>query len=387
MPASLFAVIDWDNMTYNELVTACKVLMSATQERVTIGQMPLNQKLGSNLDVFDWGNNTPAYKLEDGDPLILPNSTIQSMLSTIATNYVDLTKTEDAIGSGVSFIGGMVKRLNAAADNPIYPNRLLELAGYTSYPDFSDIVTTHEVKKWYDILGVARYVARTKNISTTTNVYTRVRVDGEIDKTNAGGTDFFNWSEAYGTSPPSGRTTTSTEWTNFDSAHGIIFAQGDSEYWFEEGEAEGQDFRRVYTYRAEYDSTGYNCWARAFEYVLELDYSLFHTNAGGSGLPLSYKAYSLLDFVTDGTDTGNGFTAPTFAKTEDLIYEASLSTSTAVDVVTITENTEITPAGIPATAPTPASATVSRAYVEQYMNNFFIEDWDGDGGFDYYTPP
>jgi hypothetical protein len=387
MAASLFAVIDWDNMTYNELVTACKLLMSATQERVTIGQMPLNQKLGSNLDVFDWGNNTPAYKLSDGDPLILPNSTIESMLNTIAANYVDIAKTEDFIGDSVSFIGGMVKRLNASADDPSYPNRLLELAGYTSYPDFSDTVTTHEVKKWYDILGIAKYVGRTKNISTTTNTYTRVRVDGEMDKTNSGATNYLNWSEAYGTSPASGRTTTSTEWSNFDTAHADLFGEGDEEFWFEEGEGVGQDFRRVYTYRAEYDSTGYNCWARGLKYSMVLDYSLLHTNAGGSGLPISYKAYSLLDFTIDGTDTTNGFTAPTFNKTEDVIYEATLTTSTASAVVTVTETPEINEAGIPSTAPTPASTTTSRAFVEQYMNNFLIEDWDGDGGFEYYTPP
>lgn len=386
--ASLLEVIDWDNLDSSELTTACKLLMSATQERFSLALMAIDEGVQNTgvstflYDSFDWGSNSPVYRLQDGDPLILPDQVITDMISKTAQFYADLVKIGDEIGS-TSSLGTAKKTLSDTADDPgTYPNRLLEIAGYEDYPDFSSTVTTHEVKKWFDILAVMTHIFR-RDSKSFVDPNGNLLIQGEFDNVKIGTAFTIGGAKEYGSDPPVTNATT-TPWNDFITGHNLLFPGGaDTDDIFNpSGVSSITNDGLRYNFRAVNGSTNYHVWQKSFTVTIVLDYAGMKGELGFTGLPLDYQTPGRMNIVSNSVEST--FTAASFREVDLEIYYVQFTESWASDEVSLEIDDGITKAVIPSTIPAPTPSVSSRVDV-QFDELDVIENWNGDGGFDYYT--
>jgi hypothetical protein len=402
MAASLLSVIDWDNLDQAELTTACKLLMKATQERFSIGYMKIDGSgtqngSGAYKDIFPYGSNSPKYKLNTGDPLVIDSVELEAMLKETGRNYFDRTLwLAELGGNSVNYNGVALYHpsSNNALDPITYSSRLLELAGHTSYPDFSETVTTSEVKKWFDIVTQFKYCQRIITTASHGDEYDYYKIgefDVELDAPITGSPGARKEAEKdYGTGDgltlPSG-----TEYEDFEAAFDSL-PNTDNE----ESEYNGTgtyDPSRPYYMRV-YKSGGvpgvYHTTLCYYKMRHEIDYDTLQTEIGNTGMPKDLfreNKYTVVNSVYDDTD----FTAPTYSETEDETYEADLTEVKTGTVIKLTEELPISSFGTVAdslsansTATSAKQWTESMSLTEQPFR--FVEFWDYEGGFDYYTP-
>jgi hypothetical protein len=400
MAASLLAVIDWDNLDRAELTTACKLLASATQERFSISDIRLegtgSQQAGAPYkDIYPYGSNTPIYKLEAGEPLILDSTLLENMLKEAARNFFDRTLWLAEMGeASISYNSlALYHPTNNNASDPVtYSSRLLELAGHTSYPDFSETVTTSEVKKWYDIITQMKYCQRILTTASLGDEYDLFKI-GEFDTSldapvsgdpGARGPAEKDYGTGDGLTLPSG-----TEYSDFKTAFDSLPNTDNEDSIYNQA---GTYLPATPYYMRVYSSGGtpgiYHTTLAYYKLRHELDYASIHSGLGISGIPKDLfreNEYNIV--ISSFYDTT--FTAPTYSETEAVIYESDLTETSSGVVLKLVEELPISSFGAVA-ASLSTTGSPSRQWREDMTitekPGRFIEFWDYDGGFEYYTP-
>lgn len=415
MAASLLADIDWTNLDSAEMTTAVKVLCIAMQERFNIGAMnmdgtystsgtPANPSDDTLKDMFPYKTNTPRWPLNDGDPLIdyTNNQAAQDdlvhLIQNAAQHYADIEKWNDAATNKDS--GDTRFVLSGAADAPgTYDNRLLEVTGYTTYPDLT-VMAPEEVKKLYDMVVIMRYVVRNTQATLRSNVH-RV-FGGEFDVSQAGnfsegddgdGANYYNSGSSSDVTP----ITNTTPYSAFETGNSNLF--GSSAASFDEstdsGTYEPPFFGGVdqpYYIKLVVTSgkAGYRNLIRAFQTHFVIDWATPKTAVGFIGKPLEYKTQNNMTSLTNTFPTGfdTNFNYPATTTAVDERYWETVTISTTLEVVTVKRDNLLVGVTLPAAPNSLAASDVIE--VDPRMGGnlivFQLEDWDGDGGFEYYTP-
>lgn len=402
MASSLLSVIDWDNLDKAELTTACKLLMSATQERFSIGDLKIDasgsqQASSPYNDIFPYGSNTPKYRLDSGDPLIIDSAELETMLKEAARNYFDRTLWLAELGGTAVDMNSVAlyhPTNNNAVDSVTYSSRLLELAGHTDYPDFSETVTTSEVKKWYDIITQMKYCHRIMVATSRGDEYECYKV-GEFDvelnapvtgDPGARGPAEKDYGTGDGLTLPTG-----TEYSNFKTAFDSLPNEDneDSEY-----NPVGTYSPNSPYYMRVYKSGSipgiYHCTLCYYSLRHEIDYASIHSDLGISGMPKDLFRHNLYSITSSVYDDAT-FTAPTYSENENETYESDLTETKVGTVLELEEPLPISSFGAVATS---IAANTTAGTAKQWKEDVtiteqpyrFIEFWDYEGGFDYYTP-
>lgn len=415
MADSLLADIDWTNLDSAEMTTAVKVLCIALQERFNIAACDLEGDFSTSgnpanpsdnilKNMFPYKGNSPRWPLNDGDPLVnytdsglAAQDDMVHLIQNAAQHYADIEKWDDAATNKDS--GDTRFVLSGVADDPgTYDNRLLEVTGYTTYPDLT-VMAPEEVKKLYDMVVIMRFVSRNYNPATQTTAVYRI-FNGEFDvdlaaaltvddNNNGDGGDFYNGGVSTAVS-----TGTSTPYNDFKTGNTNLF--GSSASTFNEDTDTGTfppslliakpyniSFRR-------FSGSSYTNFINSFQTAFVVDWDIAQTEVGFIGKPVEYKAQNTLTALTEnfpsGHDTSFQFPATTTAINQR--YYETVSDSAVGDVVTISRDNLLIGVTLPSTQTSIADAEAILVQAE-FSNNlrvFILEDWDADGGFEYYTP-
>jgi len=414
MAASLLADIDWADLDSAEMATAVKVLCIALQERFNIAACDLegdystsgnpanpSEQVLSNM--FPYKSNTPRWPLNDGDPLVdytesglAAQDDLNHLLVNTALNYADIEKWDDAATNKDS--GDTRFTLAGIADDPgTYANRLQEVTGYTSYPDLT-VMAPEEVKKLYDMVVVMKLVIRNYNPATQTTAVHRI-FTGEFDvdlaaalttddNNNGDGGDFYNGGVSTAVS-----TGTSTPYNDFKTGNSNLF--GSSAASFNEDTDSGTfppslliakpyniSFRR-------FSSSSYTNFINSFQTAFVVDWDIAQTAVGFTGKPIDYKAQNTITSLTESFPSGHdtSFQYPASTTAVDQRYYETVSDSAVGEVVTISRDNLLVGVTLPSTQTSIADGEAILVQAE-FANNlrvFILEDWDGDGGFEYYS--
>jgi len=399
--ASPLADVDWDNLSSAELSTAIFLLCKATQERYNIGRLNFTGNYFNNpgdphLYIFPSEDSTATqFNLNDGDPLEDWSQDVEDLFDGMIRFYVDTEKTDDQIGTTE---GGTpdVKTYADAADAPgTYDNRLFEVTGYTSWPDLS-VYAGAEVKKWYDMITTLKVINREyiQVAGSPVNDNYRIWV-GEFDKDF---TKFFvvdeDGAQYYGgqTEGEGGESTgNTTPFTDFKTGNDNLFDNGD--YTFTEGVDTGTPPTWYIPYKLNFGRLAggnYWNWIRSARLTIVGDWTDVESNLGVTGRPIDYdesidKIRGFTETFPTGEDPNTGTPAA-----EDVIYRRSIeSVIVNGDEIEIEIDDQITPGTMPTniTDIGTSEEIVIEVDIENGARGRFYENWDGDGGFIYFTPP
>ena len=412
MAASLLAGIDWTDLDSAEMTTAVRILCIAMQERFNIGAMRMDGTFftggtainpSDNIlkDMFPYKTNTPRWPLNDDDPLVdytnqtLAHNNLNHLILNAAQHYADIEKWDDAATNKDS--GDTRFVLSGAADAPgTYDNRLLEVTGYTTYPDLS-VMAPEEVKKLYDMVVVMKYVVRNTQSTLRANVH-RIFI-GEFDVSQSGnfsegddgdGANYYNAGSSSTVTP----ITNTTPYSAFETGNSNLFASSAAS--FDESTDSGTYEPPFYggvdqPYYIKLIITagkgGYRSLIRAFQTHFVIDWATPKTAVGFIGKPLEYKTQANMTSLTNTFPTGfdTNFDYPATTTAVDERYWETVTTSTTLEVVTVERDNLLVGVTLPS-APN-SLAALDEIEVDPRMNIltvYQLEDWGGDGGFEYY---
>ena len=416
MAASLLDVVDWDNLEGVDIPIAVSVLAQATQERFNIGTVDrdggMSNTPGVNpsitlRDKFPYKSNTPIYTVNEGDPLIDFTDEVEELLREMIPLYADIEKWDDADTD--SSTDTTLFNLGNDADAPgTYDNRLFEVTGYTSWPDLS-VYAIEEVKKWYDMIVELKYIVRQSGLRNDDYVIYNGVFDVEADAfgtANQDGAEYFSNPQLVPVDTGIPIADTSV-YDLFEPANVALFGTLPSQFDestdtgtfpplpFQGGSGIGST---VYDVRASRSvSTTYVSWIRAWETTYVTDWTDSVAAIGFIGKPLSYKnqiaaRFSASSSVPSFTPV---ITYPESTTADLQRYYTSNVVTRVGEIDTIAVDQKLTPITVPTTL---AAFTSNNQEVENNIVLFgssntllfsdfqFLEDWDGDGGFEYYTP-
>lgn len=413
MATSPLAEIDWDNLTSAETTTAVKLLAIATQERYNIatvdksGGMRVVSGIGtlpvSDRNKFPYKNNSPIYTLNAGDPMVDLSIDVAYLFARMIHLYADIEKWDASDTNKEDSI--TLYNLSLPADDPMtYSNRLFEVTGYTTYPDLS-IGAPEEVKKWYDMLDACKYVVRNSGVrSNGFHNDDYLIFDGQFDPSTEGalnvnedGAEYFGGDPTlFSGTPIADNSVYAAFKTGNDDLFGIVPTQ------FDESTDTGDfppsfPFDNVYQIRAARTNDKYFSWVKSWKLTYVTDWTESIAAIGFTGKPLSYKNQCKVNHTLSSN-------VPSF--TPVYTYPASTTADSqryyTTNVVTRVGNIDeiaVDHLLSPITVPTNIGAFTSNntfvvAEIEieernnslQFGSSQMIEDWNGEGGFDYYTP-
>ncbi len=415
MAASLLAGIDWNNLSSAEMTNAVRILCIAMQERFNIAAMRMDGTYSTSGSVanpsddilknmFPYGGNNPRWPLNDGDPLVnytgsfAAQDDLNHLILNTAQNYADIERWNDDATNKAS--GGNVWTLSYPADDPgTYANRLLEVTGYTTYPDLS-VMAPEEVKKLYDMVVIMRYARRDPQSQLRANVH-RI-FEGEFDISQAAtyvvedpegdGANYYNAGSSAGVIP-----TNTAPYTAFNTGNGNLFGTPGAS--FDESVDSGtfeppfyHGVRRPYfVWLRRFNAGGdkYTNFIKAYQTQHVIDWSVPRALVGFIGLPLAYLAQNNMSSLVNAFPAGHDtlFDYPAATTTTDQRYWETVTDSEALDVVTMKRDNLLVGVTLPATPSSIASG--ESIEVEPFFGtnliSFHLEDWDGEGGFVYYS--
>jgi hypothetical protein len=393
MAESLLAVIDFEDLSTCEYSILVKTILSATQERYSISRVNIDGDSqpftgAETFARFKYGTNDAKYKFNEGDPVIFNRDLMVDLIENAADDYADLEKIYDEIGSEqIDFIQ---KRLGLDADDDeTYESRLMEVAEEEEYPDFQ-IISSHDVGIWYNLIKQLTHILRfyTKSSADRVGDYAKLNLIGGFDTTNAGTILTPQGARDYG-SDPSVLNTNTTPWTDWKTAHDNLFSGDDTGDAFDQAGTylPTDPANERYRLRASIGGSNYHVWLKAFSIQYEVDFSGIKDFLGNEGLPLDFARLNIMEIAQNTVATADGWTAASFRENEDEVYEEVLSETWDGDTVKIDIDDGITKAVIPSSLPTTTGQS-NDIYVRfGDIHSGFIENWDGEGGFDYFIEP
>ena len=110
-----------------------------------------------------------------------------------------------------------------------------------------------------------------------------------------------------------------------------------------------------------------------------------------SGQPLSYENHQFLQILTNnfpsGEDTNFVFPASTTAAQQRYLSTNILTRNLNIDKITV--DLDLTPVDTPTliTDLLVNENVLVKVFMARAMGSYFLEDWYGEDGFSYYTPP
>jgi hypothetical protein len=403
MATSLLDGIDFDDPNSWEIATVVKVLCIATQERFNIGAVRTNGTFltsgsPSNSDkskYFPYKSNTGlSYELAAGDPIPDFTEEVEDLLSGCAGLYADIEKWNDADTN--SDTGTTIFRLSGAADAPgTYDNRLLEVTGYTTYPDLS-VYAPEEIKKWYDMLVEFKYVVRSTAFTQLFNSGYKI-FNGVFD---VGTAPFYSTDQIaegdnakyFGideTSSTLEDPATTTPYSDMKTANSNLF--GTTTETFNE-DTEGTkytDSLYPYVIRLRRDSGGdYISYLKAFVETQVIDWEDMRDTVGFVGKPVSYKtqeSVTISENFPTGEDTNMTYPYSTTADNERFYCDVTV-TEASTEITEIEIDLDLGTATMPTNLTDISSSEDVTVLVTHQRIGNLLEDWDAEGGFDYYTP-
>lgn len=395
MAVSPLAQIDWTDLDSADMPLAVSLLMSATQERYSIACIDIDGGMRSGqsitrLDKFPYKDNDPDYTTNSGDPMWNITTTVTNLIGNMIKFYADIEKWDDA-ATDLSSETTKYNLSMTADDSGTYSNRLFEVTGYTSYPDLS-VYAPEEVKKWYDMITVCKHVLRNHGV-VDDNYYRIFKGVFDVEGTDAG-TATIDGAEIYAVEVDVSST---TEYTDYKADQDALF--GTKPTTFDESVDTGtyppsdnadEVFRTSITRHASPSETEYTCWTRAWQITYVIDFADMRTTVGFAGRPLSYKNQTRLETLGENFPTGEdtNFQFPASVTGIDQRYY----TTNTVTQVSDKDEIEVDHLLSAVTLPTnitdlSANEVVEvNAYLRAGLTEYFLEFWDAEDGFDYYTP-
>jgi len=349
MATSLLDAVDWNDLTKAEYVTAYRILMSATSERVGIASVFVAGSDPNNWgDAFPWASNSGVYG-NDGDPYVpLTKAQCKSFLSAACFAYIDEPNIANLLGTDVN----KVTRWTEA--------RVFSNFSITEWPDLS-ILNKDDLKKWYDILtGACKYFSPT---GVPTYQWT-----GIFDGSRTGTGDSLKAEKDY-----------AGDSTAFNSDYGSLYSGP-----VQEDTNSGLDFepnleRPYYITASDTTST---LKSLIYQTDMTYDISVERTAAGFNGDPLSAKYYD-----------NYAFNSSDYVQAADELFENNVTFSLSTDILNVTVLEPSIANPISGGLPNPAELYIIRRKNINFSTSpagFVLQrlilNWDGDGGFDYYTP-
>jgi hypothetical protein len=418
MATSLLAGIDWTNLSSAELTTAVKVLCQALQERFNIGAMRIdgtyltsgtvaNPSDNTLKNMFPYKTNSPRWPLNDGDPLVnftdsnlAAQDDLNHLILNAAQHYADIERWNDAATNKDSDTTLFV--LSATdTDDPQYPTRLHEVTGYTTYPDLS-VMAPEEIKKLYDMVVEMRYVLRNPDPTARSNVHRVFKGEFDTSQSNfyvaednvGDGANYYNSGSASGIP-----IATTGPYSNFKTGNSNLFTTLSTSFdeSTDSGTHEPPFYHGIdnpyYIWHRRFTADGlkYTNFIKSFLTYYVVDWATPQTAVGFTGKPVDYKGQNLISNLVETFPTGNdtNFQFPASTTAVNQRYWETLTDTAVGDVVTLKRDNLLVGVTLPATPSTiPNNDSIK---VEVTVNSNlcvqYLEDWDGDGGFEYYTPP
>ena len=397
MADSTLADIDWTDLDSAEMTTAIKVLLIACQERHNIAFMDFTGTFPGptpSPDIFPFADNDPIFTLSEGDPFLNPSGFVESLLSKSLIHYADLDKLDDYVGT--TDTGSVaLQTYNDAADAPgTYDNRLFEKTGYTSWPDLS-VGAPEEVKKLYDMVTTLKVVIRQYvNVGSETPINDNEFIfDGEFDPAQSTGFGIDETGADYYGGNTRGEggnaVAATTPYTDFKTGNSNLFASGSTSWTTGDSGTEPEQ-TEPYTFNMGRLAGGnYWAWQRSARWTYSVDWTDIIDNLGITGRPVDYdssidKIASLIETFPVGHDT-----AITTPAAVNVIYHRDVTISTVSNV----DELEIDDQLGNATLPTNITDIAAGEEIDVLVSiategrRLFYENWDGEGGFDSFTPP
>ncbi len=407
MAASLLADIDWTSLSSAELTTAVKLLCTALQERYAVACINIDGSGGgSGRNLFPYGGNNPRWSLSPGSPLanytdsnLADSENLNELLKYTASKYADIDRWNDAATNGDS--GDTLFSLaQTDTDDPQYETRLLEVTGYTSFPDFT-IITAYEVKKLYDMIKALRYVIRYPQATIRSNVH-RI-FEGEfnvnqsaffvVEDPEGDGANYYK-GDAFGSIMSDG-----VSYADFKVGNSNLF--GSTTSTFDESVDSGTHEPPFYNgidnpyyvwfRRFKAGDEKYTNFIKAFQVKYVIDWSVPQGIQGFTGRPIAYMSQNIITSLVNsfpaGHDTNFQYPGTTTGISQRYWETVTLSNNGEVD--TVKRDNLLTGVTLPATQTSIANnqSIEVEPTMSSLLSSIHLEDWDGDGGFEYYTPP
>ena len=404
MAVSPLADFNWDDLTGENFVTVLKVLCSALQERYNVGIMDFNGVIDGHPSLnphptalknyFPFGNNDPKW-MGDTWPLALVNQDINDLLDGAATKYFDKDQLDAQIGDSAPQTTAQTQLfyLGSVPQDPAYPNRLFELAGYTDYPDIKT-GSAAELKKLYDLISSLKWVWRPHFIdwSDFPAGANDTEFVGEFDLNQAG---FFvidpDGADHYGNAGYRDINTDGGGFSLFQTGHAnIVAGSGDALHYMSDQDVNTYHLDPYYAYYFRFRTTsngpipgqrGYHNFLYAYHRKDIYDWSVARAVIGFTGKPNQFEKYAYLDQGSGSNMQHTGFSHT--AETENVLRRA---TPTLVEIdadnQTVEFDENLNYATIPASMPPENTESVVQTIL---INQWMIEHWNHADGFKYHT--
>lgn len=398
--ASPLADVDWTDLDSAEMTTAVKLILVGLQERANLTMVRMDgtyNTLGTPSDqtvsnYFPYGNNTPIYTLNDGDPLIDFTNEVEDLIQKCMA-CADIEKWDDADANSE---GNLTQyRLSGVADDPgTYDNRLFEITGYTSYPDLS-VYAPEEVKKAYDMMVEFKYIIRAHGIDNDDYMIFNGEFDVEEDSgtlvsNDVDGADWYGISDKDNGDPVG----TTAPYTDFKAGNNNLFDSGSASY-NEDTDSGTYPPNYQYPYRLRFTrytgSGNYVNWLSAFRVTYVADWTDVKAAVGNTGQPISYQNQQnmrgLVNLFPTGEDTNWSWPKSTTGIAQRYYTDITLTVNGDKDEIEVDD--DLSPVTLP-TNITDIAAGEQVRITADYANTFrnlFLEYWNADGGFEYFTPP
>ena len=399
MPSPL-ADIDWTDLDSGEMTTAVFLLCKALQERYNIGRSSITGSFFNNpgephrYTFPSTATPNPSWELNDGDPLEDWSQEVEDLFEECIRFYIDTDKNDALIGS--AYNANWLKTYADDADAPLtYANRLFEKTGYTSYPDLS-VYAPEEVKKFYDMVTTLKVTHDTYVSTIGTRINDNYLIfDGEFDKDQSTGFGIDETGADYYGGATRGEggeaVTNTTPFTDFKTGNGNLFGSGTTSFNEDTDTGTAPNWYTPYKLNVGRLSSGGNYWnwMRSARVTFVVDWTDVENNLGITGRPLDYdESIDYINTITENYPTGQDPATGTPAG-EDVVYRRSIeSVTTNVNKISIEVNDQITVGTMPTNITDLSNGDIID--VEIVLGNnirgIFYENWDGDGGFEYYTP-
>ncbi len=156
MAESPLAEINWDNLEGQHLITAVNLLQLAFAERMNMAQLIGAFRIVNNLNLYPFLDNSPRIGKKNW-PVMWGSSVPATNMRAILGNYLSETKLNNVLGTSPN---NGFRELNVRLDQDTLLTDLgVTLTGNraTEYPRM-DIITTENVRFWYDLITSLKYI-------------------------------------------------------------------------------------------------------------------------------------------------------------------------------------------------------------------------------------
>jgi hypothetical protein len=257
------------------------------------------------------------------------------------------------------------------------------------------VMAPEEVKKLYDMVVVMRYVVRNYNPAVQSPPVTRV-YEGEFDvslaafytvdqNNNGNGGEFYEG----GTTSTGTAVGTSTPYNDFKTGNSNLFGTISSTYV--QPTDDPVSYKPEFFYTISFrrlGSTDYVNFIRAYQTQHITNWATAQAAVGFTGKPIDYKSQNIIETLTETYPTGfdTDFQYPASTTAEDQRYYETITDAAVGEVVTLSRDNLLVGVTLPSTQTSIAAdeTILVEADLGSNLSVFVLEDWGGDGAFEYY---